>query len=168
MNKKAQFYILTALILIVIAFALVQGQAQAYAPASHFSELCDNIATESRTTVNQAIYSNEDISDSYRRFYTSFMIYAKTKDSGFGAAYALKDHDQITVFNQIGKDIVIKDNMANVPDKGNTTLKARQTLTIQYDGKDYPMQFSDRDVQVKILAATQTATEKRVKTIDAG
>lgn len=167
-DTKGQFYILTALILILIAFGLVQGMRPAQQATSAFTEITDNLARESATTINQAIFNQQDVDATFLKFFRSFLTFAKTKNPQFAAMYVLKQDDTLTIHNEMGSKITIKERGIDLESKENATIKSMSIITIAYDNHQYQMIFEGKNTQAKILAVSQNANEKRVKTIDVG
>jgi hypothetical protein len=168
MNKKAQFYILTALILILIAFGLVQSTKTVQQAKSTFTETTENLARESAIAINQAIYSQEDTDTAYLKFFRNFMTYSRTKDTQFKALYALKQGKTIIIQNEIGETVTIKEKGAELENSANTTITAQPTITITYKNSQYPLKFNGNDIELRILATTENANEKRIKTLEVG
>ncbi|MFH1053294.1 MAG: hypothetical protein V1740_02640 [Candidatus Woesearchaeota archaeon] len=167
-NKKAQFYILIAVILVGIAFSIVQASETFKEPDQLFSQLTENLEKESSNMINNAIYEENVIEDEYNPFFISFIKFAKTRDPKFEAIYLLKNKDKITIYSEIKDAIVLKDggSRINIYYQGTRSLTDKDIVTLTYNDIDYDFNFNQKDVQLKILVISRKSGDLRIKLIN--
>lgn len=100
MHKKSQFYIFTAMILLVVLFSLQaslpsEQSKQSSQRTSKLNVLKDNFEKEAPVAVNSAIFAQVNVSEQWESFAWSFFSYAKTQD---------KDFEMLSVFVYFDED----------------------------------------------------------------
>ena len=78
-QRKAQFYIFTAILLSSMMLAIITSSSRATRPETAFRELEDNFMAESTVVINSAIYNRTNVSLQYldfsNRFFDSLSVY---------------------------------------------------------------------------------------------
>jgi len=151
MNKKAQFYIITAVVLLVMTYGFFSPKLK-YETDSTFRGLYENYLKEAPFAANTG--NLED-------FTRKFVEYGNTKEPNFGIAYLYIQSGDMTALNMIKKTIYINDrqlefNNSLVAEKENST-------TITFNGNQYVLNTSDSP-QVKALFYSESGNSKKVYT----
>ncbi|MFH1315899.1 MAG: hypothetical protein ABII01_00080 [Candidatus Woesearchaeota archaeon] len=167
-SKKAQFYILIAVILVGIAFSIVQASETFKEPDQLFNQLAENLEKESSNMVNNAIYEENVVEDEYNPFFISFIKFAKTRDPKFEALYILKNKDKITIYSEIKDTVVLKDggSSINIFYQGTRSITDKDVVTLNYNNIDYDFKFNQKDVQLKILVTSRKSDDLRIRLIN--
>jgi len=137
MNKKAQFYIITAVILLALTYGFFRPKLT-YARDNSFEGLYKNYIEEAPIAANSG-----NLDDFSRRFSS----YAGTKVPGFGLAYLYVQNSNITVLNLVKKTIFINDvplgfNQSAVMDRKNRTTLTLESGQYVFETSEYPKVLS--------------------------
>jgi len=167
-NKKAQFYIFTAVILLTVLFSLHASMPTATKKETNqFSELKKNFQKESTITINSAIYSQSNISRQWEEFITAHYNYAKTKEPGFGMITFLSYDDEsgkwVRIDNKLGKDTVIEaDTTMTIQNDASATINRPSTINATFDigGKSETYAFEITET-TKARAIMVSSTNKK-------
>ena len=173
MHGKGQFYVLSALILIGVAFALVQGNKERLArPKLGLSQLADNFRETYPSVVNNAIFEQKNITAQFNAYVKNFALYGNGKEPGFGIITILVAEKDITVYNAVGEEIkaeyqaveyqetkILKDGaiIGFANDKGK--------ITIGLDDIDYAFDIGEQEYQVKALFRSTQNDNVQIQTI---
>ena len=84
-SRKAQFYIVIAIILIVYLFAIGKPTAQIKKPETAFRQLYQNFMAESPKAINSGIYEG-NLTERFKNFSDAYISYARTKSPDFRMA----------------------------------------------------------------------------------
>ena len=162
-NKKGQFYIFIAILLITYAFNIARPVPFAQEKPDVFRELYKNFITESSVVVNNALYENKNVSGKFLEFSNGYADYARTRSSQFRFAYVLKEKDMLVVGNKLGISINLSLTNAsyNVTDSSTKTIRS-QDITLAVAGVNYDFAIGPEPYQVKSLFKQKTATETRI------
>jgi len=104
MNKRGQFYIITALILSFALFGVTYASNTIEEPVlfSNFNEVSQNYVTESTKLINGLLEEQEsDIPGRLQTFTSDFLNYAKLRDPSFGMVYVYSQDDTAIIKNEI-------------------------------------------------------------------
>ena len=137
MNKKAQFYVITAVILLALTYGFFRPKL-VYARDTSFEGLYKNYIEESPIAANSG-----NLDDFSRRF----VNYADTKIPNFGLAYLYVQNGNITVLNLVKKTIFINDvplgfNQSAVIDQKNRTTLTLESEQYVFETSEYPKVLS--------------------------
>ena len=162
-NKKGQFYIFIAILLITYALNIARPIPLAQEPIDVFKELYNNFLTESTVVVNNALYENKNVSESFISFSNEYSDYARSRSSQFGFIYVLKDGDEIVVGNELGisVNLSITDASYNVSSDSTQTISA-QDITVDVAGINYEFTTSSQEYQIQSLFRQKTNIETRI------
>src|SRR3989338_1844629 len=162
-NKKGQFYIFIAIVLITYAFNIARPDTIAREKPDVFKELYENFMTESTLVVNNALYREANVSETFLGFADSYADYARTRQPNFRLAYILKDEDALVVGNKLGISINVSltNTSYNVND-GSTVTISPQYITLDVAGITYDFNIGPEEYQVKYLFRQKTSAETRI------
>ncbi|MDD5651304.1 MAG: hypothetical protein PHF86_12960, partial [Candidatus Nanoarchaeia archaeon] len=93
MDKRGQFFILGAIILMLALFVLIV-KVNTYEEKmllENFPELTSNYKTEAPKVINDALLNNQDPVNSIESFTGSYIAYARTIDPNLGIIYAYRN-----------------------------------------------------------------------------
>ena len=111
-SKKGQFFLVTALIFMLIIFTLVvrYNDIHELGGLEHFEDLSANFNKEAPKVINNALLEDKEPEKELGDFSSSFQEYASTQDPNFGVAYVYVNPDTgvITISNILaGRQIKI-------------------------------------------------------------
>ena len=110
MNKKAQVYLIAALIIIAVFFGLMT-QTNVFTEKETtvtFNDISRNYATESNKFLNSAIEAkNIDIPKAFSNFTFLFTSYSKSKNPGFGLIYAFQYKGRLFIGNYLDRPLTV-------------------------------------------------------------
>ena len=153
MNKKGQFYLLTALLLCAFIFVISPGLRKSSTSDNTFIELKDNFVAESYDVINYAIYSEDDLSTTYRDYVQKFLKYSARRNVDFGVLYILAYDNRIEIDNYLNSPVRIYHNeqMLELDHAASGIINKTYKLEIEYSQKRYKFGLNDENVQFKAL-----------------
>lgn len=151
-NKKGQFYIITAILLIAFAFQSVQSVKQ-QKPRDSFKELYQNYINEAPAALN-----NNNLAD----FTGRFLEYARTIDPNFELAYVAALKNKTEAYNGFKKEIYINDVLMNINE--SVEINASRGVTISAGKMQY--QFSVISPEINALFRSESDNDVRVYVYD--
>lgn len=155
-NKKSQFFIFAAIIIISLTLMLFSDTFIPKAKRDNFKEMSDNYASEAPYAINSAITQNKDPVVSLDDFTKKFIEYAKYQNVDFKVLYIIKAKDFLTVSNRLSEDVIFYNQQFPVGRTVaiNTYLNQNATndAVINYKQKNYSFTFSGiEDYQSKFI-----------------
>ncbi len=123
MNKKGQYYILIALILIAFAFATARSVTPEPARTNTLQELADNFKSESSVVINNALLENKNTTHAVLTYAETYKAYVQTRSPQARFTYVLETDGQMTVVNYLDTPLTITTT--------NTTLQPGETATVE-------------------------------------
>ncbi|MFH1182629.1 MAG: hypothetical protein V1702_06750 [Candidatus Woesearchaeota archaeon] len=164
MNKKAQYYIFAAVVLLGYAFLIIRPAVQAGAETSAFKSLYENFISESPVIINNALYSSSNLSEDYKAFADEFISFAKTRSPNFRLVYLLAENDNLVVGNRL--DIGINLTASSIPytlaSNSELTIPKPASASVIIGKRAYEFSFDERDIQAKFLFRNADRKEVRV------
>lgn len=144
-NKKAQFYIFTAILLIGYVMTMAPGAAKPKKPVPTFKNLYQNYMAEAPKVINNALFFDSNVSDSFMNFSDNFLAYAKTRDPNFRFVYALLYKDSIYVKNYLEETINATANTTTVGLSSNDYRDVAKAGTIKLNVSNliYTLYFTE-------------------------
>jgi len=104
-NKKAQFFIVGAVILGIILLssaAIWNASLNKDFSRKNFQELCQNYRQEIQQVARYAVAEGEGEKDAIEDFTSDFLAYTSKTSPGFGLLYVYGNKDSSTVYNYLG------------------------------------------------------------------
>lgn len=98
-NKKAQFYIITAIVLIATVFLYSSTQTETPKQQNIFHEMSENYFNEAPYVLNSALLTSENMNEKMENFTRSFINYAKSRNIEMGIIYLYSIDNIITMGN---------------------------------------------------------------------
>ena len=156
LNKKAQFYVLAAILLSTFLFASLTGNARVTDVDESFDSIITNFVTESPHVINHAKFAGLDVSENYNDYVNDFIYYAETKNIRFGVMYLLAgvpSEDKIELVNYIGTDIIVDVHGVPYPleNDGNITINRTNSVSVIYSGTEYQYTLEEKGIDFKAL-----------------
>jgi hypothetical protein len=128
MNKKAQFYIFTAIMLIGYSTLLLNSLNVVPDISRNFRRVYDNFAFESGMCLNNALFEGTDVPLEFSRFLDSFISYSRTKKLDVEVFAVLMHGENVYFMNMMDNPVhIISMNWTVLP--GNQTYFLRQNLS---------------------------------------
>ena len=107
-NKKSQFYMFGAVILISYVFFIVANKSSiSTSEVENLEIYLNNYVYEAKIVINNAIYSNENISQELNNYTESYITYAESKNIGVGIVSLYSNDNQIFVANYLKDSIMV-------------------------------------------------------------
>ena len=126
-NHKAQFFILTAIILIAYSTLLLQSMNVVPVSSQAFHKAYDNFVFESAIAINTAMFEQADVDAEYERFMDTFISYSKMKKLNI-EMFSILEHGDYVYFSNKMSDPVHLINMNKTIPSGTTDYFARSDL----------------------------------------
>src|SRR3989344_7397025 len=99
LGKKGQFYLITSIILIALAFTIIQNVGAQPKSSSAFVEIADSLESDSAIVLNQAIHDQKNVTEAYQSYMKGYLQYALTLDSTVKVIYVLNLGDHMVIHN---------------------------------------------------------------------
>ena len=159
MNRKAQYYLLVSLLLIVFLFAAIASNSITPKPSSNFRQLYESFMTESPKVINSGIY-DRNLTERFHNFSSSFILYSKSKSPNFGYTYALLDQNQLEIANHLAEQINATTDYASfIINPGSRIVSNRtQNLTIKLGSTLYMFSFT-KQTEIKAIFKQSSRNE---------
>lgn len=151
-NKKGQFYVLIALLLISYAFSLTRHDVPARKPRDTFQLLHEDYVNEGASTINNAVYEDANVTAKLAQFTTNYLAFARSAEPNFRLVYLLKYKDKLTVANRLDTrlNVTIGNTDYLIATDGQQTADAANS-TVKLAGINYDFGFTQEDIQLKAL-----------------
>jgi hypothetical protein len=116
MNKKGQIYIIAAILLSVVIFAIatVTNVAKQEKFKGDFEKLSNNYELEGAKLINTIANTQGDVGSKFGKFTYDFTAYSKTQNPQFGVIYVLDYNNTVYVGNYMTGEVYV--------DSGSPTL----------------------------------------------
>lgn len=163
MNKKAQYYLLIAILLIVYLLASRLTTVKSPTQAAGFRQLYQNYMVEASKVINTGIHDG-NITVRFRNFTDNYLQYSRTKSPNFRLAYALSTDELVLIENRLGENLNITTPSSSFILVNNnwTQVSSPQNMTFYLGGTGYKFAFNDK-VQLKVLFKKTEARETLVR-----
>lgn len=163
-NRKAQFYLFTAIVLIAYAFSIARTEPLVQEETDAFKELYENFITESPMVINNALYQQANVSEKFEAFASAYADYARTRQPNFRLAYILRSEGNMLVGNRLGLGInaTLTNSTSYEISDGSTFTLAPQDIALEVAGISYTFTIGSEAYQVKSLFRQKTSTETRI------
>ncbi len=152
MNKKSQFYILTAVILLAITFGLFTVQKTVPRPSGTFDLLVSNYMKEAPLAANSG-----DLEGFTRDFYD----FALTREGGFEMMYAFASQGNVSVLSLIKSRIFI--NQFSLSFNDTITLTGPEELTVSIGSEQYIINTSSQGLKAIFLLQKENSRQVRIE-----
>jgi len=159
-NKKGQFYLFTAIILVGVAIVLLRPVSVVPEASDTFKKVHKNFVIESRKLINTALLEEADVAVEYDSFVNAFLLFAKTRRLDFEVFYVLVLEDEIIVKNRLTTGAELLDFGKVLAPGEETSFKRSVTpqseLNVRLESIDlnsniYKFNMIDKDNQLKLL-----------------
>lgn len=109
MGKKGQIYIIAAIILSAVIFAIVSvtNLARQEQFRGDFEKLSQNYEREGSRIINLAVKERTDATGRFGNFTYLFTSYSKTQNPKFGLVYVLDHQGKVTIGNYLKESVAI-------------------------------------------------------------
>ena len=127
-NKKAQFYIFTAIVLIAYSTLLLQADSVIPESSKTFHNVYDNYVFESSQVLNNALFEQTNINEEYERFLTNFISYSKMKKLSIEVFSILETDNYVYFSNHMSNPVHII-NINETVSPGGETYFLREDIS---------------------------------------
>lgn len=150
-NKKAQFYILTAIILISLLFGIAKTTTKITKKNTENMNIQLMYEVESKNIINNAIYESKNETIELEAFTKTFIKHYDNKNIEVKILYLYKDDNQITISNRLGQKITINPLDIELNNTQIITI-TKINLTIGFEsGNEYQYDFDNSPKEFKSL-----------------
>lgn len=154
-NKKGQFYILIALLLIAYAFTLTRQEVPVRKVKETFQLLHEGYISEGMAVINNAVYEEANVTARFASFTDDYVAFAKSADPGFRLVYLLKYRDQLVVGNRLDSSLnVTLGNAGYSVGQNSEQAAVVSNATVRIGGINYDFRFfqdAKDDIQLKAV-----------------
>ncbi|MBI2145418.1 hypothetical protein HYU18_03800 [Candidatus Woesearchaeota archaeon] len=162
-NKKGQFYILVALLLISYAFTLARQDVPIRKSKDNFQLLHEGFVSEGTAVINNAVYEEANVSASFSGFADDYLAFARSAEPGFRAFFLLKDGGLLTIGNRLDDSVnVTVSNVSRLVASSSDITVAAGDASFELSGVSYSFKFSPEPIQLKAVFKTSDKLTKRV------
>jgi hypothetical protein len=127
-GKKAQFYLLTAIVLIGFSTLLLHSSEVTPLGSKNLQKVFSNFEFESSAAINNALFEKKDVNDEYERFLTLFISYSKMKKLDMELFSILATGDRVYFSNKMVNSVRIV-NLNETISPGSNTYFLRSNLS---------------------------------------
>jgi hypothetical protein len=172
-NKKGQFYIFMALILIGYAALLLNPFSVVPDPSYEFKKTYNNFAFESGAALNNALFGRENVNTEYERFLNNFISYAKMKKLSIEIVSVLETGERVYVSNKMNSSVQII-NLNQTISAGVNTYFTRSNLSeVVLEVKDdvfheniYKFTISEQGTDAKAVLRLRTGSKQEMFVVE--
>lgn len=153
MNKKGQFYLLTAVILATVLWASLPSQQEETIVRPTFDVLRENFIAESPNVINYALLNEENVTEVFSSFVEEFIRFGETRQVEFGVVYLIRTANGLEVGNFIGEEVKVEvyGVVESLSPGQLGTYPSGPTSTIYLDETPFRYTFNNDPVQFKAL-----------------
>jgi len=152
MNKKAQFYIIAAVVLIAITFGLFAEKKTISKPDRTFRELVDNYVAEAPFAANSGMLED---------FTLKFYDFALSKDSNFEMMYLYISDDNVSAFSLVKSTIFI--NQYNLTFNRSLVFQKTNEAVVSIGTEQYAINTTSDGL--KTIFISQKENSRNVKIV---
>ena len=153
-GKKAQFYILAAILLSAHVLFLAKASPP-IVPGSSFEGLYSNYLSEAPKAVNSAFYNNSNANVTLRAFSDSFYGYARGLDPSFRFAYFYGDGRQLHGVSYFDESITLATNSTTTSFRGYVQVSDTRYADVTLGGKTYKFRFTGKEVHAVFRSSSK-------------
>ena len=172
-NKKAQFYILTAIVLIAYSVLLLHSYSVTPEPSGVFKEAYDNFVFESSAVLNNVLFEQKDANEEYERFLNNFISYSKMKKLNVEVFSVLLTGDRIYFSNKMDNPVkVINLNQTIGPDANTYFLRTGLSSVVLEVRDDvfheniYKFTISNQGTEAKAVLRIRRGDDRQIFVMD--
>jgi hypothetical protein len=168
-SKRAQFYLLTAFVLMGFSALLLQSGDVTPTSSTVFKRLYENFVFESSQSINNALLEQADINEEYSHFLDSMVSYARMKKMSLEVFSILASGDYVYFTNKMQNPVrIITINETVLP--GSETYFLRSNLSeIALEVKDdvfheniYKFTVSDKGTEAKAVLRIKKGADREI------
>ncbi|MBI3037278.1 hypothetical protein HYY73_06050 [Candidatus Woesearchaeota archaeon] len=156
-NKKGQFYILIALLLISYAFGLARHDVPIRKSKDTFQLLHEGYVTEGSAIINNAAYDGANVTERFSAFTNDYLAFARSAEPGFRLVYLLKYKGVLAVGNRLddGLNVSVGSSSYLVGSGSSSEMSVpASAASFKISGISYDFSFSDEEIQLKAVFRT--------------
>jgi len=140
-SKKAQFYIITAVVLIAAVFLYSSSRTETPKYQSVFHEISENYFNEAPYVLNAAMITDANKNEKMENFTKNFINYAKTKTISMGIVYVFSDSENITVGNFMKEAVTC--NSFELLENQTQIFNMTENMSVSIDGNQYDFNITE-------------------------
>lgn len=143
-NKKAQFYLLTAIILIVVLFGIANTNTQVMnSPQKIKTNIHQLYELEAKNIINNAVYEGKNETQELKIFTQKFISNYDLNNKKLLIVYVYKNYEKTTIMNFMEQNVTIEP-ISLILEKSESIVITTQDITIELEnGKIYDLIFDD-------------------------
>jgi hypothetical protein len=168
-NKKAQFYILTAIVLIAFSLLTVHTSIEAQNDPANFKKLYYNFVFESDAAINNALYEQKGVNQEYEVFLNSFIAYSRMKNLRTEIFSVLQTGDRVYFSNKMQTEVTIINLNTTLPAGTNTYFLRSNISEAVLEVKDdvfheniYKLNLSNQGTDSKAILKLKKGSKRQI------
>jgi len=143
MNKRAQFYILAAVILIgAVAIIVSNKSTLSLKKIENYRHVLDNYIYEGKIVINNAVRDEKNISEEMRDYTEAFIEYLNKRDMNSGIIFLFSRENKIHVVNYLNQKIQVKEEAAQLDFEEEFVMDFNDEVTLKIQNESYRYEFS--------------------------
>lgn len=148
-NKRGQFYIIFAVLVIVIITGLVTttNYANKVKEPVQFYDLSEDFEAETTKIIDYGVFqsmSEENIIGQIDIFATEYLEYAQKKDPNLQLVYIYGDKEGIHIDNYAFEDISVQPAIGTEVETGAGSEQTISKIIIHYEGKEFSKEIEEK------------------------
>ena len=142
-----------AVILISYVFFIVANKSSIdTSEIENLENYLDNYVYEAKIVINNAIYSNKNISYELNNLTKSYITFAESKNIDIGIVSLYSNDDQIFIANFLKDSIMVNALTPVLNPTEKRVVSYNSTITIEYQNETYYYYFSNpEEIELKTL-----------------
>jgi hypothetical protein len=168
-NRKSQFYIFTAIILIAYSTLLLSPENVVPEASGAFKSVYDNFRFESDAVLNNALFEQADVNQEYDRFLDSFISYTKMKKVGTEIFSVLEQGDYVYFSNKMTNPVhIINLNETIAPGVNSYFLRSNLSEAVLEVRDDvfheniYKFTISEKGTDAKAVLRVKKGSKRQI------
>lgn len=161
--KKAQFYLFTAIFLLMFAAAIIMTSTTPKKETDKFELITNNFKSEGARAINYGVWNESNLTSFFSGFANEFYSYAKSTDNRFGMVYVFYDKKTVFVSNKLNEDVTVDSFV--VASGANLTLNKSdypRGIVVKAFETNYSLNFSDIGFSAVLASEREEARKIRI------
>ncbi|MFQ5474269.1 MAG: hypothetical protein ACE5DM_00365 [Candidatus Nanoarchaeia archaeon] len=176
MNKKAQFYLFTMVILLAIATTLVISKPVSSEVDQSFDLFFENVDREAEYVINNALVNGANITSELDIFFTHAQELAKVRRMQFDYFYLLVNDTHMSFSNNLESTVFVVDYNLTMAEASSEVIEREAGSTLAFQIQDgfpdlssfiYKFQLTEENHQIRYVLLVKRGEEYGIHIRDA-
>ncbi len=168
-NRKSQFYVFTAIILIGYSTLLLHSFNVVPETTSNFKHAYNNFAFESSAALNNALFEQKDVNAEYEKFLDDFISYSKMKKLSLEIFSVLESGERVYFSNKMRNPVIVLNINETIAPGTNTYFLRSNISEVVLEVKDdvfheniYKFTISNQGTDAKAVMRLKKGTKQEI------